>query len=190
MTASKKTDNHDPRAKLWLRRHFLTRYHADGSARVLDCCQATGFLWRVLMSEFAVAEYVGLDVKPRKGRLKIDSARYLDAGGWSHDVIDIDTYGSPWRHWLAVLRFAPGPVTVFLTIGLIRMGGGGSMQTEAKRILGIPPKTPCGIIGGLHDHALRYCLSAALDRFDVVEAVEAESNGSARYIGIRLDIKR
>jgi len=147
----------------------------------------SGLLWKELRKNYHVAEYIGLDVKPRKGRLKIDSARYLEAGGWSHDCIDVDTYGSPWRHWLAVLRFAPDACTVFLTIGLIRMGGGGSMQKEARDLLGIPSSTPAGIVGSLHDLSQRTCLAAALDRFHVVECLEAESNGNAMYIGVRLE---
>lgn len=189
MTATK-TDNHDPRAKLNLRRRFLEKYHSSGDARVVDCCMGSGFIWGVLKKEFNLSSYVGLDLKPKKGRLKIDSARYLEAGGWKHNCIDIDTYGSPWKHWLAVLNFAEWPVTVFLTIGLIRIGGGGSMQKEALKIIGIPKKTPVGIIGSLHDYACNCCLAEALKRFDIVEAIEAESNGSARYIGIRIAPKR
>ena len=190
MTASKKTDNHDPRAKLNLRRRFLEVYHPQGTARVLDCCAGSGLIRRSLRREWSVAEYVGLDMKPKKGRLKIDSARYLEAGGWEHDIIDIDTYGSPWRHWLAVLRFAKNPVTVFLTIGLIRMGGGGNMQKEALKKIGIPKRTPRAIIGTLHDYATNCCLADCLKAFDVVEATEAESSGNARYIGIRITPKR
>lgn len=186
MTASKKTDNHDPRSKLFLRSYFLKKYHAKTKARVLDCCMGSGFIWSELQKKHGPVEYLGLDLKKKKGRLKIDSARYLEAGGWNHDCIDIDTYGSPWRHWLSVLKNAKDDVTVFLTIGLIRIGGGGSMQAEAKRILGIPSKTPVGIIGSLHEHAQAYCLAEALKRFEIVEAVEAESNGNAKYIGIRL----
>lgn len=186
MTASRKTDNHDPRSKLNLRRHFLEKYHPQGTARVLDCCMGFGFIWKALRSEWRVAEYVGLDVKPKKGRLKIDSARYLEAGDWSHDVIDVDAYGSPWRHWLAVLRFAPDVCSVFLTIGLVRMGGGGAMQTETREAIGIPPSTPAGIVAQLHDHAQKVHLGMALRYFDIIEAVEAESHGNARYIGVRL----
>jgi len=189
MTASKKTDNHDPRAKLNLRRHFLEKYHPQGTARVLDCCMGSGFIWKALRHEWRVAEYVGLDVKPKKGRLKIDSARYLEAGGWSHDVIDVDTYGSPWRHWLAVLRFAPDACTVFLTIGLVRMGGGGLLPNVIRDLLGLPPSVPAGIQGRLHGPGERAALGVALRNFEIVEAVEAESHGNARYIGVRLQRK-
>jgi len=188
MTASKKTDNHDPSAKLCLRHYFMRKYHRDGSARVLDCCMGSGFLWRELRRSHQVKEYLGLDVKPKKGRLKIDSARYLEAGGWAHDVIDIDSYGSPWRHWFGVLRFSPDVCTCFLTIGLVRMAGGGAMQDEAKRAMGIAGmQVPQGIVGSLHGISFRYCLAACTDYgMEITEALEAESKGNARYIGIRL----
>jgi hypothetical protein len=189
MTATKKTDNHDPTAKIQLRRHFLDKYHADGSANVLDCCMGSGLLWRMLRKEVQVGSYLGLDLKPKKGRLKIDSARYLAAGGWTHDVIDVDTYGAPWKHWFEILKHAQGSVTVFLTIGLIRMGGGGNMQNEAKATLGLDKiNVPGGIIGSLHEISVRYCLTACYD-YGIIptETVEAESTGSARYIGVRLE---
>jgi len=191
MTASRKTDNYDPRAKLNLRRYFLQKYHPQGTARVLDCCMGSGFIWRELRREWRVASYMGLDVKRQRGCLKIDSARYLEAGGWDHNVIDIDTYGSPWRHWFHVLRGVKSDCTVFLTIGMIRMSGcPGGMQTEARAALGLPDSTPPGILGSLHEMALRYCLGA-LARYGLhaIEAVEAESTGNARYIGVRLGCK-
>lgn len=187
MTASKKTDNFDPRAKLQLRRYFLEKYHPPGTAKVLDCCMGSGLIWRELRRTWPVASYLGLDVKPKKGRLKIDSARYLEARGWDHDCIDIDTYGSPWRHWAHVCRNGCAEISVFLTIGLVRMGGGGSMQTNVRETLGIPKSTPPGIIGSLHEIAVSYCLTACYDYgMMIVEAVEAESTGNARYIGVRL----
>jgi hypothetical protein len=93
-----KTDNHDPRAKLELRRYFLRKYHGDGLARVLDCCQGSGLLWGTLRQEFECESYWGLDLKRKPGRLSIDSSRVLAQPGWPQDVIDIDTYGSPWKH--------------------------------------------------------------------------------------------
>lgn len=190
MTAIRKTDNHDPSAKLALRRYFLDRYHRNGTATVCDCCQGSGFLWRELRREYKVAEYVGFDVKPRKGRLRIDSSRYLEAGGWKHNCIDVDTYGAPWRHWKAILKFAQNDLTVFLTIGLVRIGGAGGMQQEALAALGVPKQTPPGIIGALHDMAAQRLLGEALERFEIVEAIEAISNGSARYMGLRLSPRK
>jgi hypothetical protein len=191
MTESKKTDNHDPSAKLLLRRYLMRKYHGNGNARVLDCCMATGFIWREIRKGFPVAEYMGLDLKPKKGRLQIDSARYLEAGGWDHDVIDIDTYGAPWKHWSQVLRHAPGPVTVFLTIGFIRMGGGGALMTEAISAMGLQSlNVPKGILGALNKISVSYCLSECYAYGMIpVEAVEATSTGNARYIGVRLERK-
>lgn len=190
MTAQKKTDNHDPRAKLNLRRYFLEKYHRDGAARVLDCCMGSGWIWRELRREWRVAEYLGLDVKPKKGRLKIDSARYLEAGGWSHDVIDIDTYGSPWRHWFALLPFVKGQCSVFLTIGQNRMVGGfqGDVPKELACALGIPKQTPASIAAQLWEIGGRFCLASCTDYgVTIEEVIEAETQGNARYVGIRLN---
>lgn len=100
-----KTDNKDPSAKLELRRYFLRKYHAGEPIHVLDCCQATGFLWRTLRQEFPIASYWGLDLKPKKGRLQIDSTRVLEQNGWKQNVVDVDTYGSPWE----ASQFRPRP---------------------------------------------------------------------------------
>lgn len=186
MTVYKKTDNHDPKAKLNLRRYFLEKYYPAGTAKVLDCCQGSGFIWNVLQKEFSLAEYVGLDVKPKKGRLKIDSVRYLQAGKWCHNFIDIDTYGSPWKHWLAVLKERPENCTVCLTIGFVRMGGG-RLCNEAINLMNLPKITPISLTGKLHELSISYCLTACYKyNMIAVEAVEAASNGNARYIGVRI----
>jgi hypothetical protein len=188
MTEKKKIDNHDPLAKLLLRRYFMHKYHDDGSARVLDCCMGSGFLWREIRKCLPVSEYLGLDLKPKKGRLKIDSARYLEAGGWDHDVIDIDTYGAPWKHWIQVLHHAPCPVTVFLTNGINRTGGGGTLGKEAISAMGLQSlNIPNSIQGHLNQISVSYCLSACYDYGMIpIEAVEAASTGNARYFGVRL----
>ncbi len=189
MTTQKKTDNHNLEAKLMLRRYFLEKYHADKKPNVLDCCMGAGILWKRLRLEYDLGCYLGLDIKRKKGRLKIDSARYLAAGGWSHDVIDIDTYGSPWKHWFEVLKNCRNNATVFLTIGLLRIGGGGAMQTEAKKALGIYSikQIPMSICGALHNVSFDYCIFSAIDfGWSIVEAVEATSDGNARYVGIRI----
>src|SRR5438552_1243842 len=104
MSKSKKTDNHNLPAKLALRTYFLRKYHMQDVRRdaagatninVLDCCQATGKIWGTLQREFPLAGYWGVDVKPKKGRLTIDSVKILDQPGWTQNVVDVDTYGSP-----------------------------------------------------------------------------------------------
>lgn len=177
-----KTDNSNLQAKLDLRRHFLRKYHVDDRARVMDCCQGDGLIWKCLRSEFPVASYWGLDIKPRKGRLKMASERVLAQPGWTQNVIDIDTYGSPWRHWEALLPNVTQPVTVFLTIGQWQM------VTDAKILevigLGTVP-VPRAIAVKLHDMALSYFLSRAR----IVEVIEAfvAQHRHARYLGLRLE---
>ena len=183
-----KTDNSDPRAKLELRRHFLCKYHGDNPPHVLDCCQGEGVLWRQLRQEFSLASYWGVDVKKKKGRLKLDSVRILQQPGWPQDVVDVDTYGSPWKHWEALLPNTVRPTTVFLTIGLVRVGGGGVLDRTAREALGLSKlQIPPGISGRLHDIALPYLLTMSCHYgIMLVEVVEAVSTGNARYIGVRL----
>jgi hypothetical protein len=188
------TDNSNLAAKLALRRHFLRAYHADGKARVFDCCQAKGVLWSKLRREFKLASYWGVDLKAKKGRLKIDSARVLNQPGWADDVIDVDVYGAPWVHWDAILRFGRGPLTVFLTIGQHRaaMGVRSPLSSLALAALGLGPLAkvmPKSLHARLDGLSVDYCLGLAAERgFAIVEVREAVSAvpGNARYIGVRL----
>lgn len=183
-----KVDNHNLPAKLELRRYFLRKYHSDEPPHVLDCCQGSGIIWNRLREEFPVASYWGIDKKRKKGRLKIDSARILAQPGWNQNVIDVDTYGSPWAHWGALVPTVVRPITVFLTRG--------SHSTEPldryeKRAVGIHflreiprafwPKLQ------LADYSIRCCVTRVCDGIIVAEAVQAVSNGNARYIGVRLE---
>lgn len=186
---AKKTDNHNPKAKLDLRRYFLRKYHADGQPiRVFDCCQGTGLLWRELRKEFEVASYWGVDVKPKAGRLKIESQRVLAQAGMTENVIDIDTYGSPWKHWQALLPNISRPTTVFLTIGQLTTGTVGSLGNAALEAMGLGPLRkilPPAFHVKLAGRVLDYCL-AWRGGVTMIEAVEAVSDGNARYVGVRL----
>ena len=201
MTA--KQDNSNLAAKLMLRRHFLEAYHADGSANVLDCCQGNGVLWARLRNEFRTAGYWGLDVKPSKGRLKLASERVLAQPGWPQNVVDIDTYGSPWALWLAMLPNVTKDTTVFLTVG--RRGIANKNLTpksltddEAKaigfgidlyRLGGKQLQTYFGSkIAALAD---AYLLARLFEHdLEAVEAVEVVGGTATRYIGIRLKYTR
>jgi hypothetical protein len=183
-------------AKLALRRHFLDKYHStttQGDARVLDCCQGSGMIWNKLREEYPIEQYWGLDVKPKKGRLTLASERLLAQTGWSYNVIDIDTYGSPWNHWEAMLGNLFGPATVFLTFG---NGGGPRVRLDnfALRALGIlPDLSNIAHMSGAITHnlagmAVGYCLgTAAQYGKQITECVEAVSDGNARYIGVRIE---
>jgi hypothetical protein len=186
---AKKTDNHNPEAKLKLRRYFLEKYHADGNATVFDCCQGGGVMWDAIRRTHPVASYWGVDVKPKKGRLKIDSVRVLQQGV-KQNVIDIDTYGSPWKHWMAILPKVKIPVTVFLTIGnqnttaMSPNGHGGS------EFVVFPPSTPQSLAGAvMRWRDVDYGLAKAFKYATITEAVESVSTGNARYIGVRLEPK-
>lgn len=207
---SKKTDNHNPDAKLALRRHFLRRYHHPkrvdlghgehgewrGEAlideiKVLDCCQASGRLWGVLRHEFDINSYWGVDLNPKKGRLKIDSVRILDQPGVTQNVIDIDTYGSPFKHWFALLRNIEHSVTVFLTIGLVKIGGGNadSALLDALGLKFDRLKIPNTIGARIAETSVATAIAHARRfGFDISECREApNAGGNARYIGVRLE---
>jgi hypothetical protein len=185
-----RTDNHDPRAKLELRRYFLRKYHADGPIHVLDCCQGGGLLWRTLRQEFTLTSYWGLDLKPRKGRLKLDSVRVLAQAGWPQNVVDIDTYGSPWKHWAAMLPNVARPTTVFLTWG---NGGPNRVQISNYELAAMGIRLPSitrmsgPITHNLQKILLSYLLTRSCGYAKITEAVEALSHGNARYLGLRLE---
>lgn len=194
MAKQTKTDNGHLLPRLDLRRHFLKKYHADGAARVMDCCQGSGRLWHQLRREFVISSYWGLDLKPKRGRLKVDSVRILQQSGWSENVIDIDTYGSPWKHWQALLENLTGPTTVFLTIGQLTTGTVGSLGTLPLEYMGLGKfaKTlPAGFHVKLRGLTLAYCLGRAYDHgVRIVEAIEAVAPGNARYVGVRIEPTR
>ena len=148
-------------------------------------------LWKTLRDEFDVETYWGLDLKPKKGRLKLDSSRVLAQPGWNQNVIDIDTYGSPWKHWLAMLPHIIRPTTVFLTIGQISIGGSPLLKV-VKEALGTKElKIPNAIASKLNLFAVDYLLTQVSDYEKILmEVVEAISNGSARYIGVRLESEK
>lgn len=186
MTGQTKTDNKALAPKLAIRRHLLTTFHAGTIPSVFDACQGGGVLWTRLREEFE-CRYWGVDVKLKKGRVAVESSRVLEQPGWDFDVVDIDTYGAPWKHYAAVCRNLTKPTTVFLTIGSTLWLG--AMDTTSLEALGLAslmnkmPKsfrrkvTPLGV-----DHCVAMCYTYN------VEAVAAwrASAGNATYYGIRL----
>jgi len=142
MTArSAKTDNHSLTLKLDLRRQLLAPFSAAHPLRVLDCCAGHGRLWAALRGEFPVASYLAFDLQRRPGALRCDSARWLHDVPLTATVVDIDTYGEPWRHYFALLS-APWPqpdMLIFLTLGR-GLGNMGAVSAESLAAAGIPPK--------------------------------------------------
>lgn len=183
-----KTDNHNLRAKLELRRHFLRAARFRRPISVVDCFSGSEVIWSTLAREFKVAEYLALDMKEKRGRLKMDSVRYLQNQAWTHDVVDLDAYGSPWRHFFEVVQRCNSngrPMVVFLTIGNTLFKG---QQKEALEFLGIPFKLPTAIQGQLADLVFEHCLAAPLvSGLSIERAAEAlNPGGSARYVGLQI----
>lgn len=177
-------DNQNLPLKLALRRRFLRRYHADGTARVLDCCQGDAAIWSRLRREFRLASYWGVDMKRKKGRVRVNSVRILAQPGWDQNVIDVDTYGSPWLHWLEILRHVRPPATVFLTVGAAMFG----VASDALASLGLGQlKLPPGLAKKIEPLTVSYLLARACESGMIVEdAVTARPGPHVRYIGLRL----
>jgi hypothetical protein len=185
----KKTDNALIETKLMLRRYMLDKYHTGCRIDVMDCCQGSGALWNLLKNEYE-CRYVGYDIKPKKGRLKIDSRRVLDVPGIQASVVDIDTYGEPWGHYFRLLKNYNTPLTVFLTYGLIRIGGGNVSKAalEAIGLARLKGVCPQPILTRAAENNVSYCLAACYKYgITIVEAVEAFPRRGARYFGLRLE---
>jgi hypothetical protein len=107
---------------------------------VLDCCAGDGYLWRSVSGLFGgEVERLAFDLKAGKGRYRLDSRRFLSTGNLSRfDVIDIDTYGSPYEHLFAAFGnpTLADTVVVFFTDILVRIGGG-SIQKKALEMVGL-----------------------------------------------------
>lgn len=186
-----KTDNHNATAKLELRRYFLRQLVEVGEPiNVLDCFQGEGILWNQLRSEFPIAGYWGVDLKPKKGRLKIDSARILEQTGWTQNVVDLDAYGSPWGHFLGLISTCRHTVTVFLTIGMVKIGGG-NCGKAALQIAGVrfkDLKMPGSLGVKLSERTLHHALAHAERRgFKIGDIFEAFPQKNARYIGLKME---
>jgi len=188
---SAKSDNSNHAGKLELRRYFLRRYPP---VKVLDCCQGEMVLWSRLRQEFPCT-YMGLDVKEKRGRLKLKSHRLLENRHLDFDVIDVDTYGSPWKHWFALLPNLSRPTTVFLTAGF-SAAGGGVISKEQLRALGIDglkhfseTRTAFSLV--LNPFSLHYCIAQVthygLRIIEAREALHGGRFGHTRYIGLRLE---
>ncbi|HUW31546.1 MAG TPA: hypothetical protein VM223_08020 [Planctomycetota bacterium] len=185
-----KTDNSHLAHKLLIRRYFLEKYHTGApTPTIFDCCQGEGVIWKALRQQFTV-NYWGVDLKPRPGRPRVDSTRVLALPGFSADIIDIDTYGSPWNHWFSLLPNITKPVTVFMTIGHVSIFGGhpnlAMLRAAGLTFHRLP--LPPAIGSKLRDLCVSYCLTRSYD-YDiiVVETAECIAPGNARYLGLRLE---
>lgn len=133
-----------------------------------------------------------MGTKKKKGRLKVNSERVLAEAGWDFDVIDVDTYGQPWRHWEGIIKNGSRDVTVFLTIGMVAVGGGGNIQKETRDAI-FPkfesmPKPPPGLFVKFSGHIIIAMLYRAKEYgWRIVEATITEETRNVKYVGIRLE---
>ena len=179
------TDNALLADKLALRRMYLRRWPAG---HVLDCCQGSGELWGRLRSEFQVSSYLPMDLKPKSGRLRLDSARYLARPGWRHDTIDVDTYGEPWEHWRGILEHGRGPTTVFMTCGFVGVRGGMLSSLARSWGLALELPAPVGFNRTLAPMVAPRCLGlAAASGWQIQCCHEAPASPTTRYFAIRLE---
>jgi hypothetical protein len=179
---TRKTDNANLDGKLLLRRTMLDKYFGKKPFAVMDCCQGSQIIWGKLRREYN-CRYMGVDVKPEAGRLKIDSLRLLPLNADKFDVIDIDTYGSPIPHMVALLPLIKKQVIIFLTYGQLWC----TYQHDIKRILGfsfdIPNATGVALSKRLFSEILA---GVVLPYANISECLEAPRSRNARYIGLVL----
>lgn len=185
-----KTDNTNLVDKLGLRRYFLDCYHKGQKIKVFDACQGEQVLWGILRKEYP-CRYWGVDVKNKKGRPRVNSERVLAEAGWDFDVIDVDTYGQPWRHWEGIIKNGTRDVTVFLTIGMVNVQGG-SLQKEARDAafpaFASMPKPPLGLFVKFSGYVIVAMLYHAKEYgWRIVEATTIEEAKNVKYVGIRIE---
>lgn len=188
----KKTDNSNLAGKLALRRQYLRRFHAGSVPAVLDCCCADQQLWTLLRAEFP-CKYLGVDKEKKRNQLVMQSERLLQLPRLPYDVIDVDTYGQPWKHWRALLPNLVKPVTVFLTIGQIRFNGIGAVGSEDPWVFEAMGakferlKIPASFGYRIAARGVPFCLAWAY-KFDLkIESVaEAPRSKNARYLAVRV----
>jgi hypothetical protein len=176
-----KTDNHNLAAKIALRRRLLS---SAGEYRVLDCFSGSEAIWQPLRVEYQIRDYLALDIKQKRGRLKLDSARFVRECPGDFNVVDLDAYGSPFDQFESVIAWRRRLI-VFLTIGAVGMK---AQSKTALRIAGLPATTPIGMHAQLHDHITESCLTLPLQKnFRIRQSFEAlNPGGSARYIGLEI----
>lgn len=177
------TDNKAMAEKLAIRLHFLRKYHS-GNAKVFDCCQGACLIWSTIRKDIDVKSYWGVDLKVRKGRVSMNSVEVLRRK-LTDNVIDVDTYGEPWEHWLTMLPNISQPTSIFLTwTSLCSLG----MSNIVKQfVFGGQLQMPPSLYGKLWDYANASLLTAPERHgLEIVECMESVNKTPSRYIGIHV----
>ena len=163
MTQQIKTDNRSLDYKLQLRRHTLDQARL-GELRVLDLCAGEGAIWRGLRGRLKLADYVPVDLAPRLPGTQVGDVtddRFLAAFDLSRfNVVDIDTYGEPWKPWRYIYERLTRKTAVFLTHGAVSSPGGSNISKFVLERLGIPLDWKIPLKRELSLFAARYLLLA------------------------------
>ena len=183
----RKLDNTALKAKVALRAHFLERFHRENPPAVFDCCQGEGLIWNELRERFTLGEYFGVDMKKSRGRLAINSVKLLQDS--SADVVDVDVYGSPWKHYFSFVSSTPRPCSLFLTFG--HGGGNGYVDHAYRTLLGLGEVLiPDAVLGafGYGNLGIRLGLESAYEKgWAITYGMKANTKGPNTYLGLRFE---
>lgn len=134
----KATENSNLPLKLSLRQKLLDISGFE-EYKVIDCCTAKGMIWNNLKKKYKVTSYLPFDTNPQlPGTIRMDSIKALNQIDIAkYNVIDIDTFGEPWKHYEIALNKLKSDTIIYLTIGINKVCGG-SISNKAKEMMGIP----------------------------------------------------
>lgn len=191
MRKQKKTDNKQIDMKLELREQVLRRAGVK-ACRVLDLFAGRGEIWTAMRSRIKVVRYVPCDKTPRMpGTIRGDSTdeRFLAAFDMRNfNVVDIDTYGEPWRPYRLLAERVVHPTVFFLTHGEVSGLGGCNTSAFVLETLGIPKNWPIPQKIGLARYAARIMTSKPLSNVRLAWGNRV-SVSNVNYLGILIERK-
>lgn len=166
MTEQIKTDNKNLDAKILDAKILLRRRVLDEAKfaehRVLDLCAGEGVVWRTMRHHAKLDDYVPVDLAPRlPGTIvgDVKDERFLSAFDLSRfNIIDIDTYGEPWKPWSFIQEHLRTPTAIFLTHGAVSTPGGSHVSNFVLQRLGIPVSWNIPMKRDLSEFAAPYML--------------------------------
>jgi len=184
MNSQTKTDNRRLDLKIQLRRQVLD-LAGLGELRVLDLCCGEGLVWRRMRQHVKMKRYLGVDNKPRMpGVLRGDllDDRFLEALPFHQfNVVDVDTYGEPWKPWRFLYEHLAQRTAVFLTHGFASSPGGSEVSSFVRDRLGIPLAWNIPMNRELALFAAPYCLLSPSPAGVIAKAWKISQQNVAYY---------